>query len=335
MAYCQNEISFQKDNVTYRIFPPKTLRLLHVPIGMKNKFSSLSDGETIIHLYGDSNRRVYAFADLFKKLRIPFVIQDLGSPVHRLLLPLQLYFLRKANHIFCVTEFKKKLFSSLSIDPKKMSAYELPSDLEMFRPRDKTESREILGLPQDKFLVLYAGRFNPYEKGLYYVLKACESLRHRIQIEPILIGGRQGDSMYEFVKQRYRYVYPRLPHDDKFGLFYNACDALAYFQTNVRYSGMNVTIWEAMASELPVVSNTLINYPRSADKVGFCVKKPSEIEEYLSIIAKGQFRACGRTESLEYGDYRGRIPETKGIYDAILEMKCQEALKSHKSKQNR
>jgi glycosyltransferase involved in cell wall biosynthesis len=50
--------------------------------------------------------------------------------------------------------------------------------IDIFKPRDKTMCREMLGLPQDRFIVLFsASHLSDRRKGLHHLMEALESLK--------------------------------------------------------------------------------------------------------------------------------------------------------------
>lgn len=103
-------------------------------------------------------------------------------------------------------------------------------DLDLFRIMTKTEARGILGLPEDKRLVLFAGSPDIPRERYYLAQKALRMVKLDDPADLLVVTGESHDKM---------------------PLYMNACDAL--LMTSIHESSPNM-IKEALACNLPIVS---------------------------------------------------------------------------------
>lgn len=146
-------------------------------------------------------------------------------------------------------------------------------DLRLFTPLPKEETRQSLGLPPEKKLVLFVGILRP-EKRLDVIQAAVEMLhREDESVELVLATGQ--------------------PHE-RVPLYMNACDVLALASD---YEGSPVVVKEAMACNLPIVS---VDVGDVAQVIGgtegcyICRRDPADMAQNLKwALDRGQ-RTDGR-----------------------------------------
>lgn len=88
--------------------------------------------------------------------------------------------LNRASRILVLTNNARKELVRIGISKEKIIVYHQWIDEKMFKPLDKKISREKLSLPQNSFIVFFAGRFVP-AKGVSLILKAARKISQNIQ----------------------------------------------------------------------------------------------------------------------------------------------------------
>jgi glycosyltransferase involved in cell wall biosynthesis len=153
-------------------------------------------------------------------------------------------------------------------------------DFDVFKPMDKRRSREQLGLPADKRLVLFVGNYPEHRKRFDIVRDAVELLKAK---------GMDVDLITAY-KQTY----------DKVPIYMNACDAMALPSER---EGSPQVVKEAMACNLPVVSVDVGDVPDVLAGVRncyVCQREPGPIAEKLASILERCERSDGRAKTARY-----------------------------------
>jgi len=188
--------------------------------------------------------------------------------------------------------------------PPNVGATVLPSglDFDLFRPHDRNQSRERLGLAPDKRLVLFVG--NPAQPRKRYDLarRAVELLNATMPTELVVAWGVEHDDV---------------PH------YMSACDALVF--TSMQEGSPNV-VKEALACDLPVVSVPVGDVPirlRGIDGCEVCADdRPETIATSLGrVLARGQ-RVAGRG-AVQNLDERFITAQLIDVYRRVLRRSAQ------------
>jgi glycosyltransferase involved in cell wall biosynthesis len=200
-------------------------------------------------------------------------------------------------------------------------------DTELFKPISRDKCREVLGLPLDKYLVIYVGRFYAF-KGLPLLIKIVNRLKTKYDVELVAVGGHSDDTLFTYVKRKVPYSFEYVRHE-LMPYYYSASNVFAWFWKNVRYGAPGgVSLMEAMSCNIPVVSNTLI-YSRvnkelsreELEEMGCYI--PHNIQELEIFIEKALTRSDSMTRNLaeKYFSWNTIIANTLFIYKKILEAK--------------
>jgi glycosyltransferase involved in cell wall biosynthesis len=128
-------------------------------------------------------------------------------------------------------------------------------DTQQFKPIDKTIARDILGLPQDKALVLFgASTANAYKRKGFHLLQPAlqifsNSEKIALDVELVIFGSSEPENPPNFgFKSRYM---GKLNDDISLVLLYSAADVFVAPSTQDNFPN---TILEALACGTPVVA---------------------------------------------------------------------------------
>jgi glycosyltransferase involved in cell wall biosynthesis len=152
-------------------------------------------------------------------------------------------------------------------------------DTDIYRPRDKADTRRILGLPQDKTIILYFGRVCVYGKMDPTPLLTAFDLLVRKHGESVhlVIAGNIGD----YTAQQLNKILPSLPARSQIEirdkpsliegpLYYSASD-LYVSPIDTMTESFGISPLEAMSSGLPAVVSDWSGYHETVihEKTGF------------------------------------------------------------------
>ena len=133
-------------------------------------------------------------------------------------------------------------------------------DVQLFRPVDRRDAREQLGLPQDRTIGLFVGR-PEHAKGFDLLCEVAGRLRDTVFVSASPPASAPGNVRF----------LTKVPHE-KMPLLYSAAD---FFLAPSRYEGFNLSLLEALACELPAVAT------RAACAFG---EDPSE---FVTLVERG------------------------------------------------
>jgi glycosyltransferase involved in cell wall biosynthesis len=147
-------------------------------------------------------------------------------------------------------------------------------DLNLFKLLPQQECRQLLGLPLDKKLILWAGEYFRLEKRFDIVKEAISILQQRVSnAELVLVTGK--------------------PHS-VMPLYMNACDVLLLVSD---VEGSPNVIKEAMACNLPIVSVRVGDVSQiigGTEGCQFCSQDPKDVAEKLEMTLDWGKRTDGR-----------------------------------------
>jgi len=125
-----------------------------------------------------------------------------------------------------------------------------PIDTELFKPMNKSAAREMLGLPKERRLVLFASqKVTDKRKGIDYFVKAAELLKANGDEMEFVIMGQKSEQIQTMMP------YPCHPmgyvsSPEQAALIYNACDL---FVTPSLMENLPNTIMESLSCGVPCV----------------------------------------------------------------------------------
>jgi glycosyltransferase involved in cell wall biosynthesis len=173
-------------------------------------------------------------------------------------------------------------------------------DFNLFQPMPRMEARQLLGLPPDKKLVLWAGEYFRPEKRFDIVQEAIALLREKVpETELVLVSGKPLSAVPAYM---------------------NACDVLLLVSDK---EGSPMVIKEAMACNLPVVSvpaGDVAEIIEGTEGCYLCTQDPRDVAEKLELVLWWGKRTDGRNRigHLEVGTISRRIIS---VYEDVLREK--------------
>lgn len=218
---------------------------------------------------------------------------------------------------FVTPTIKKMRFITIRTqdDPYVMKCLKVPAELapyisfgtdsDLFRPdpERRKQFREELGIPQDAFVVLYAGKLSQAKGGLLLAQALEKKLSDKKQVVAVVVGsaedneyGHQVDSTFEnsentilrFGTQNYRDL----------AKFYQISD-LALFAKQC-----SLSFFDVQATQLPVIlEDTQVNIDRVQFGNGY-VFKAGDLQDFIEKI-----RHCVEMPDEEYAQMKQRCRE--------------------------
>jgi teichuronic acid biosynthesis glycosyltransferase TuaC len=173
-------------------------------------------------------------------------------------------------------------------------------DFELFKPMPRQQMREMLNLPRDKKLVIFAGQHDVPVKRWDIVQESVKILKERVpEAELVLVSKKPLD------------VVPK---------YMNACDVLILVSDG---EGSPMVIKEAMACNLPIVSVPAGDVPEvisNTDGCYLCSQEPRDVAEKLEMALSRGKRTNGREKiaNMEIGSISRRI---KAVYEQVIDEK--------------
>src|SRR5690625_1923605 len=169
------------------------------------------------------------------------------------------------------THNKDRLVSLGVIDEDKIGVFPNGYREERFYPRDKNKSREMFGLPKDKFIVSFVGSFD-HRKGIERLIEAVEGLD-----DVYVICAGKG----RLTPNSDRCLYQSPVYHKDLPYFYSASDIFVLPTLN---EGCANVIIEAMACGLPIVSSNLPFNDDILDDENSIRVNPMEVDQIRKAI---------------------------------------------------
>ena len=199
-----------------------------------------------------------------KFLQKPLVVKVHGSDVN---ISSQ-YFLRRlmmkyafnyANKVIAVSSTLKEKIIAMGINGDKIEVIGNGIDTDKFKPMDKRECREALGLPLDKKIILFVGNL-VHVKGVDILIKAAKNLSDEFYV--VLVGDgkmKQGlRSMVNAGNYQAGVSFAGRKSHDEIPRWMNAADVFCLPSLN---EGCPNVILEALACRRPVVASRVGGIP--------------------------------------------------------------------------
>ncbi|HLZ63849.1 MAG TPA: glycosyltransferase [Ktedonosporobacter sp.] len=200
-------------------------------------------------------------------------------------------------------------------------------DLKRFAPQDRVQAREQLGLPQDRPILLFAGRLDPF-KGPDLLLQAAAMMEEQAEI--VIVGGKlSGDEDVEklqalaeelHIQDRVRFL-GALPQQEM-PMMYSAADVTVVPSYHEIFGLAAV---ESLACGTPVVATRAggLTTVVSHGETGFLVPRcPGFFAERLDTLLRdpelyGQMRAASRASVVQFS-WKHIAANVHHLYDELV-----------------
>jgi len=322
---------FRDEKITHRLIPsydlPSSLPFRNGYSPICPKFITALKNvavaeECIIHIHGDAAVPLWVSL-LLKDRKQRIVIQDHGSRLtRRLPRLLERSMLRRADHIFVLTNPKAHfLIDTIGVDRSKVSIQAMGVDFDFFTPEDKLRARERLGLPPDKLILLYVGR-PVKEKGFHLVIDCWKALREKHDVE-LVFAGRHAGPLDNLIKKEVKYRFHHSPLETM-PTYYNAGSVFMWFLEDafLQVGGTGTAVVEALACNTPVVSNSLIHAPSDIrSSLGSIPRVPADLPSCFEEALKMADGFRGREAARRYWSWDVITQNTVKVYQTITERK--------------
>jgi len=284
-----------KDHITYKLFPAKTLNvglesyfgLIYCPL-LFQELTKHNPKTTLIHVQGERGSILHGL--LLQKPLYSILVQyhGYGQPpwldwMEKMSVTLleKITFLRVRHFFVPIRPRVEYLKKTLHISPENVSSENFGVDYTRFKPHNKERIRKKLNLPKHAFIILFVGHLI-HTKGVDLIIQAYEKLKVIYpQLYLLFVGAQPDDPLYTLGVQKADKIVG-ITDNAELPLYYNAADVYCLYGTpkTVKYGGVGIASYEALASNLNVISTNLIHFPDSiVSKVGFV---PSDYNEFVN-----------------------------------------------------
>jgi len=270
----------------------------------------------------------YVGARLKEEYNVPLVVTAHGYDIYSL--PFKdrewrekiEYVLNTADHVITVSQSNLACINKLDVStPVTVIPNGFRSDL--FYPRDSSECRRVLNLPQDKKIILTVGNLELI-KGQKYLIEAIgEIIRNRKDILCIIIGVGKVRSNLEHQIQSlgldgHIMLAGGKPHDE-IPHWINACDLFVLPSLN---EGNPTVMFEALGCGKPFVGTKVGGVPEIiiSDEYGLLVE-PADPDDLAKKILAALDREWDREAILQYAErftWENIAKEILGVYEQVL-----------------
>lgn len=198
----------------------------------------------------------------------------------------------RVSFVTCSRWLREKSLQSALLKRQPVISIPNPIDTEVFRVTDKRQAREKMGLPPDKYLLLFgAERIDRPMKGIAYLIEALYALAEKVpQMRDrigVVIFGKSKTQLPEIPFQVHYTGY--INGSEELVAMYNAADV--YITPSLEDNLPN-TVMEALACGVPVVGFCIGGIPEMVDhQVNGYMAKYKDSEDLMQGIYRVLFEA--------------------------------------------
>jgi glycosyltransferase involved in cell wall biosynthesis len=273
----------------------KTIREQNIPFDLIHSHFTWSAG--------------YAGARLREEYGVPFVVTAHGEDIYDI--PFRdedwknkiEYVLNTADHIITVSQSNLSCIKKLNV---KKPITVMPNGFrgDLFFRRDTAECRRMLGVPQDKKIILAVGTLEPVKGHAYLISSMKEIISRRKDVLCVIVGaGELRSTLEQQIHSLGLEGYVRLvggkPHNE-IPLWISACDLFVLSSLN---EGNPTVMFEALGCGKPFIGTRVGGVPEViiSDRYGLLVN-PADPAELAGKILTGLDRMWDQEAIVQYAD---------------------------------
>jgi len=184
---------------------------------------------------------------------------------------------KEARIIALSEKIKNELTTLVGINEKRIKVLYNGVNIEEFNPIKRSKSlRKSLGIKDEDFVILFLGDLRTERKGAQYLMQAFQKI-HLSNIKLLLVGGSR-DTLWRVPTQNLQNNIFTLGFVKDTVSVYRTADVFVF---PTLYEACSLTIFEAMASGLPVITSKQAGSSEIIeDKIdGLILKNPRDSEE--------------------------------------------------------
>jgi len=252
----------------------------------------------------------YAGACLKERYDVPFVVTAHGYDIYSL--PFKnggwrervRFVLNTADHVITVSQSNLACIRNLCVStPVTVIPNGFKSDV--FYPRDSSECRKILNLPQDKKIILTVGNLEPVKGQLYLIEAVQRIVQTRNDVLCVIIGaGKLRTSLERQIRslglKNSVWLAGGKPHDE-IPLWMNACDLFVLSSLN---EGNPTVMFEALGCGKPFVGTRVGGVPEiiTSNEYGLLVE-PADSGDLAEKILTALDQEWNQEAILRYAEW--------------------------------
>ena len=158
------------------------------------------------------------------------------------------FLLASADHIVALSEPSRQELIDIGLPPERISVELTWIDQDRFRPLDKRDCRNKLGIPEDVFVALFVGRLLE-EKGIDILIELARRLP---DVSIIVVGlGPKERAVIHAARKLQNIFFCGHILQEKLPLYYNAADV--FILPSLYREGLGRVVVEALACGLPAL----------------------------------------------------------------------------------
>ena len=200
---------------------------------------------------------------------------------------------QEADYILAASDYVRDSILPFGVNPDRIVSMPFGVDLSLFAPAPD--------IPVPPFKILFAGHIG-LRKGVYYLLEAVRQAKIP-DLQVVLLGNIEGDGKW---LRKYEDLYLHIPHTPRQEIPAIFANAHLYVFPSL-HEGSTVSIYEAMASGLPIVTTPNAGSVVRDGKDGFIVpvRDIDTIRERIERLYRdpGLRAEMGRSAAVHAADY--------------------------------